>query len=1396
MVGGSTWEFGGGALTHYPEGDPYGETDGYPGSLFGAGHDDDHMVSEVSIPAPAISAAKDLDELPVARILQPFSDVSDGLIELVPGANDHKLRGLTYLRPQVAQSTAKLHWSVSSDGSERGYLGWSELDLTDLQAEGLWRMVPADTPELHQMGAGYYLFEIPQDWADRHLGGRYLASGGKAQGGAIDSGVGPSLFASAPWSSGDPPLSGSDIAATVLIHYPDDRHCWDSDSCDHPQYPACDEWSGGAWLAAGSKSAVLIVGSKGRGEAYPGEAGPQDCDEGQDCRCSSYQGQFLFYSPDELAAVAEGEKRPWDVLPYAKLNADQYLWPGCSHRLGGAAFDRDRGIVYVLQRFADRWSQPLVHVFKVVDGNPPDAFRVSVTNVGAGSGTVSSDLPGIDCGSDCEELYPRGEVVRLFAKPGPRNTFVAWDGDADCLDGILTVDADRSCTAVFQPEHYPISVSTARSSVTAATRSIDCGIGCQRALQQALNLQWDPVGDDARIVGYEVHYGLASRQYDWTLDAIDRGAATDSATLGGLEQGSTYYIAVRSRNSDRSLVSAFSNEICLTVGESAAAVNFSADVVSGEAPLSVAFAAQAPACTDNWLWDFGDGSTSNEPQPTHVYRSAGSFTVSLAVSGPGVGQTAIETDYIAVSAGSPTVPSDAGLVAAYGFDEPGDNLAFDASGNANDGVLSGPVRTSDGQFGSALAFDGLDDWLTVADHATLDLSNGMTLEAWVKPSALSGWRTVLLKEAAGGLAYALYAHDNAPRPAAYINTGGGDLPAPGAAVLATGSWSHLVTTYDGARLRLFVNGVEAASTAASGPLVQSGDPLRIGGNGVWGEYFSGLIDEVRVYNRALSSAEIQADMAAPVNAGGAVAPDSFPLDISKTGTGSGTVTSSPSGIDCGSDCQQTYPAGALVQLTATPEAGSSFGGWGGSADCNDGSLTMDAGRGCTATFTLDAAPPVADPCVAYEQSPLYRARSRQVTADPTDWLQKIEGAAPGDEILLADGVYDLRQYAVVITDSVTVRSASGNRDAVLVRGQGYAVPSEGFMIQAPNVTLADLTITGMRNHGISVKGELGADAPHMYNVHVYDIGTQHIKGTAFSNAGIVACSRIGYSPGAVSGDYLNGIDIHGGVDWTVRDNELYNIWGDGTGCNVDSDCGTYTAGGGPAILFWNGAGGTLIERNRIVDCFRGIALGFGTPHPGGVVRNNFVVQSASGDAGIQIDGGAGTQVDHNTVILGGSYPGAVEIWNSTNLLVRNNLLSQPIWNRGNTTYAAEGNKSDATLADLAGPNDPHLSSASSAIDLVPDGGPVPVSVDIDGDTRPQGTGLDAGADEYTQCVSLSLPAQILDTPATFACQNIAAMSGFQIAAPGNVVFQATDTIVLGSGFRVAPNATFKAVIGP
>ena len=207
----------------------------------------------------------------------------------------------------------------------------------------------------------------------------------------------------------------------------------------------------------------------------------------------------------------------------------------------------------------------------------------------------------------------------------------------------------------------------------------------------------------------------------------------------------------------------------------------------------------------------------------------------------------------------------AGLVAAYGFNEGAGATVADASGNGNTGTISNAGWTAGGKYGAALTFNGVNSWVTINDSASLELTKGMTLEAWVDPTSLNGWEAAVLKERPSGLCYALYTSDNSSRPpAAYINTGANDINATGATNLSLNSWSYLAATYNGSTLSLYVNGVLAKSRSITGSILTSTGALRIGGDSVWGEYFNGTIDEVRVYNVAQTVSQIQADMNTPI----------------------------------------------------------------------------------------------------------------------------------------------------------------------------------------------------------------------------------------------------------------------------------------------------------------------------------------------------------------------------------------------------------------------------------------------------------------------------------------------------------------------------------------------------
>ena len=191
-------------------------------------------------------------------------------------------------------------------------------------------------------------------------------------------------------------------------------------------------------------------------------------------------------------------------------------------------------------------------------------------------------------------------------------------------------------------------------------------------------------------------------------------------------------------------------------------------------------------------------------------------------------------------------PPATGLVGAWGFDERVGRQVLDSSGAGNPGTLSGATRTR-GRFGGGLWFDGRNDWVTVAGDRSLDLSSGMTLAAWVRP--LARGRTVVVKESVNRLSYGLYA-----RPSGHVFTFA-EHALRGRA-LKRNRWSHLAMTWDGLIMRVYVNGAEVSRATLIGTAKTAAGPLRIGGNAIWPEFFKGTIDEVRVYGRALTTAEI------------------------------------------------------------------------------------------------------------------------------------------------------------------------------------------------------------------------------------------------------------------------------------------------------------------------------------------------------------------------------------------------------------------------------------------------------------------------------------------------------------------------------------------------------------
>ena len=229
-----------------------------------------------------------------------------------------------------------------------------------------------------------------------------------------------------------------------------------------------------------------------------------------------------------------------------------------------------------------------------------------------------------------------------------------------------------------------------------------------------------------------------------------------------------------------------------------------------------------------------------------------------------------------------TITVNANAAAAYSFNEGVGVGVADSSGNGNSGAIGSAGWAAQGRYGGALSFNGLDARVTVADAPSLRFSTGMTLEAWVSPSVVSASdRDVVFK----GNRYFLEATSgDGGRPLAGGIFAGSFGLVFGPLMLPLNTWTHLATTYDGVTLRLFVNGAQVTSAAQTGTIESSSDPLQIGGDAMFGQYFAGRIDEVRVYDRALTQAQIEADLTTPIGGGppSETEPPSAPSDLTAT----------------------------------------------------------------------------------------------------------------------------------------------------------------------------------------------------------------------------------------------------------------------------------------------------------------------------------------------------------------------------------------------------------------------------------------------------------------------------------------------------------------------------------
>jgi hypothetical protein len=166
---------------------------------------------------------------------------------------------------------------------------------------------------------------------------------------------------------------------------------------------------------------------------------------------------------------------------------------------------------------------------------------------------------------------------------------------------------------------------------------------------------------------------------------------------------------------------------------------------------------------------------------------------------------------------------------------------------------------------TGLDFDGVDDRVQIASSPSLNISSALTLEVWINPTKSSGTQDVICKSSFGtNNGYIFPRTEDGWRNLKfyiYINSVGWKILTVPYGTDKLNQWHHLAATYDGFYMRIFLDGVKLGEMPVSGSITVNNNPLFISGqSGYTGEYFKGKVDDVRIWNRALSECEIASNM--------------------------------------------------------------------------------------------------------------------------------------------------------------------------------------------------------------------------------------------------------------------------------------------------------------------------------------------------------------------------------------------------------------------------------------------------------------------------------------------------------------------------------------------------------
>lgn len=384
-----------------------------------------------------------------------------------------------------------------------------------------------------------------------------------------------------------------------------------------------------------------------------------------------------------------------------------------------------------------------------------------------------------------------------------------------------------------------------------------------------VNLTWSASTDNVEVARYNIYRDTVSGFVPVPGNQIGHTAGTSFADAGLV--GGTYYYVVTAQDLAGNASGPSNQAAAVVTGDTVPpTVSMSAppdgSSVSGTITVSANASDDTGVAGVQFLLDgqnLGTEVTSTPYSITWNTAPVSSGSHSLAARARDLGNNLTTSMPITVNVlnGAP-----AGLVLGYPLNEGAGTKANDDSGNLNTATLNGGATWTLGKYGNAVSFDGSSGFLSANNSATLGLGNG-TIAAWINLSSVNRWHGIIAKgnvnDDGHSYNYGMEITDSNV-VTCFIGNGSSQNTVRSADTIPAGQFTHVACTWDGTNVKAYVNGVLDGTTAQTLTPITNSSPLYIGQYGGNVDRMLGTVDEVRIYNRALTSTEIQTVMGLPL----------------------------------------------------------------------------------------------------------------------------------------------------------------------------------------------------------------------------------------------------------------------------------------------------------------------------------------------------------------------------------------------------------------------------------------------------------------------------------------------------------------------------------------------------